>query len=401
MTYTLSSITGATWVVKKLGAKKSIIIGMTFYCGYVSCFLVAAETLNSESRAWKRAGDVLTILSAAVGGVGGGILWTAQGVYFSQAAEHHAAMGGCDGCTAKCTSYLAGIFAGIYMAMEAVLEVLPSVLIQAGILDWGTIFGIYTLIACLATFGMHYVEDYPSTASTAPATSVWDKIFAAWRLLQNSNLMRYLIGFNAAFGFTGAFVHSYVNGEVIRISLRDNRSKYVGALSAWSAVVASISSLLFDIWARACGKGPVMIVGALSFFGVAFPFLVLPDLSKWGFELFILVYALYGTGRAVFEGTLKAIFAEYFPNEKEGAFANMILHSGLASTIGFVLTYWSFSCPATYHNNSYCVQFHDGSLHWMLWMEMLVVISSVVALVGYWSAASIAATEDEKRCRMT
>jgi MFS family permease len=405
-------------VVKKLGAKQSIILGMIFYCAYVACFLVAAQTLQSH-RYWKRLGNGLTLVSAAMGGWGGGILWTAQGVYFAQAAQVRAALmestsrqdDGANNTSTltECASYLAGIFAGIYMAMEAVLELLPSVLMQAGMVDWRIIFGIYTIIACLATFGMQFVENYPSTDSittimdaATTATSGWTKVLAAWRLLQTDSKMRYLVGFNAAFGFAGAFVHSYVNGEVIRIALHDDQSKYVGALSAWSAVVASFASLFFDaVSRRYCGnKGPVMLVGALSFFGVAVPFLVLPDLTRWGWRLLIVVYGLYGTGRAVFEGTLKAIFAEYFPHEKEGAFANMILQSGLTSTVGFVLTYWGFSCPNNggYKKNDYCVQFHNGSTHFVLWMELLVVISAVLAFFGYWRAATIFAVEQPKRC---
>ncbi len=412
-------------MVKKFGAKQSIIIGMIFYCAYVACFLVAAQNSHSHVSYWKRLGNGLTLVSAAMGGWGGGILWTAQGVYFAQAAQVRAALmettssprqdgGGANNTSTltECTSYLAGIFAGIYMAMEAVLELLPSVLIQAGMIDWRIIFAIYTIIACLATFGMQYVEDYPSTdsittimdAATTTTTSGWTKVLAAWRLLQNDSKMRHLVGYNAAFGFAGAFAHSYVNGEVIRIALHDDQSKYVGALSAWSAVVASFASFFLDAVSRRfyCGnKGPVMLVGALSFLGVAVPFLVLPDLTRWGWRLLMVVYGLYGTGRAVFEGTLKAIFAEYFPHEKEGAFANMILQSGLTSTVGFVLTYWGFSCPNNggyKKNDYYCVQFHDGSTHFVLWMELLVVISAVLAFFGYWRAATIFAVEQSKRC---
>ena len=53
-------------------------------------------------------------------------------------------------------------------------------------------------------------------------------------------------------------------------------------------------------------------------------------------EVSLIVYSLHGVGRATFEGTLKATFADYFPYEKEGAFANIILQNGLSGAIGYM-----------------------------------------------------------------
>jgi len=58
-----------------------------------------------------------------------------------------------------------------------------------------------------------------------------------------------------------------------------------------------------------------------------------------------------GIGRATFEGTLKATFADFFSYEKEGAFGNIILQNGLAGTIGYFCKSFpsciSSSCEAT------------------------------------------------------
>jgi hypothetical protein len=45
---------------------------------------------------------------------------------------------------------------------------------------------------------------------------------------------------------------------------------------------------------------------------------------------------MQGIGRATFEGTLKATFADFFSYEKEGAFANIILQNGLAGAVGYI-----------------------------------------------------------------
>ena len=46
---------------------------------------------------------------------------------------------------------------------------------------------------------------------------------------------------------------------------------------------------------------------------------------------------VFGTGRSVWETNFKASFADYFPDNKEAAFANVQLQSGFASTVGFFL----------------------------------------------------------------
>ena len=140
------------------------------------------------------------------------------------------------------------------------LELLPTILIQAGIVSWTTIFGVYSVIAFLAIVGMLWLQDYPSTDS-----SVWHKVLAAWHLLCDDHKMRYMIGVNAAFGFSGAFVHSFGNGGVVRIVLHDDQSKYVGALPAWSAIVSSFMSLVFERLSRSYGNGRVQILGCMAY----------------------------------------------------------------------------------------------------------------------------------------
>ena len=101
--------------------------------------------------------------------------------------------------------------------------------------------------------------------------------------------------------------------------------------------------------------------------------------------LLVLIYTLHGTGRATFEGTLKATFADYFAYEKEGAFANIILQNGLSSAIGYVLTF-SLLCS---ERSTYCVEFRNGTLHDVLSFELLVVAASILAILGYWRASTL------------
>jgi MFS family permease len=200
-----------------------------------------------------------------------------------------------------------------------------------------------------------------------------------------------MIGLNASFGLAGAFLNSYVNGEVVRLALNDPDSKYVGGLSALVAAVAAVMSLVLARVSQRYGKGPVLVGGALCFFGVVFPFVVQPNAMQWGWGGLIMVYTLQGMGRATFESTLKATFADYFSYEREGAFANIILQNGLSSAIGYILSF-RLLCEK---KSKYCIEFRDRSLHDVLSFELLVVMSVIFAIGGYWRASILYEREQE------
>lgn len=409
LTYTASAIMGATYIVKTLGARDSLISGMVLYCVYVACFLIATIDESIETPA--------ALVGAAIGGVGGGFLWTAQGAYFGTSAELHAEQKGPEHHVDDSTSLFAGVFAFVYLSEEVLLRSLSTGLISYGI-QWGSVFGVYTLVAVISTIGMCWIKKYPKDDSQAHS-SILFKVTATLRLLRKDPKMKYMIGLNAAFGFSGAFLNSYVNGEVVRVALNDDESKYVGILSAMVAVVAALCSLIFGRISQQVGKGPILILGSIAFFFVAFPFLVAPDIStQWGWGRLIMVYMAQGVGkkylipplalsttylliiivlfildihagRATFESTLRATFGDYFSYEKEGAFGNIILQNGLASTIGFFLSFY-LTCGK---KSSYCVEYNDGTLHEVLTFELLVVVTSILAIVGYLRASILFQSE--------
>lgn len=384
--YTASAILGATWIVKRAGARNAMWLGMGLYCVYVGCFWVATRQDALEDQ------RIAAYVGAAIGGVGAGFLWTAQGAYFSQAAEEHA--GHLQQEVTASTASFAGIFAFFYLAEEVLLRSLSTVLV--GVLSWEAIFGMYTLVTLLSTLAMPLVRNYPRNndeldASGDSTESIFYKVTAAGQLLWKDPKMKYMIGLNAVFGFTAAFLNSYVNGQVVPLALDDPDSRYIGALTSWVSAVAAGMSLLFGRLAPHIGKGVILTIGALCFLGVVAPFLVQPDASYYGWASLIFVYTCHGIGRATFEGTLKATFADFFAYEKEGAFANIILQNGLSGALGYILTF-SLLCKTP---SKYCVEYSNGSLHDVLTFEMIVVLSSAFAIVGYWRAYAIRKTEEE------
>jgi MFS family permease len=311
-TYTMSSVTGATLVVKQLGGRNAMIVGMSMYCCYVGCFWIAV-TFPSIATASALGG-------AAVGGIGAGILWTAQGSYFTQTAEDHALHLGCE--WADCTSSLSGTFAFAYLLEETILHVSSYFLLHWGV-PWTTIFALYFALAVLSTASMAFVRNFPPSREREgddAFASQWYKATAALNLLFRDKKMPYLMGLNAAFGFSGAFINSFVSGEVLQVAMNDTESRTVGLFVSWAAGVAAVASLGFGKFTHDHGKAPVMIFGNAMFICVALPFVVQPDLASWTWPLLLLIYTCQGLGRATFESTVKATFADLFPYEKVHSF---------------------------------------------------------------------------------
>jgi len=358
-------------------------------------------------------------VGAILGGVGAGFLWTAQGSYFANAAAAHARavdqqqqqfandglmVNGANGndnnnddqpTLEKSTAKLAGIFAFIYLALEVGLRALSTVLLEFGNLGWSTIFAIYAAFTVVSTCLMVFVEQLEENNNIAQQQpSAWYKITAAWQLLRHDPKMKHMIGLNAVFGLTSSFLSSYVNGEVVRTVMLDYESKYVGLFAAWVSCVAAAMSLVFGRLAPRIGKGPILVAGSVCFFLVALPFLFWPNTQHWGWLSLLFIYSMHGTGRATFEGTLKATFADYFSSEKEGAFANIILQNGLSSALGFILSF-TLRCSdwKQEHFGDYCVEYRGGSVHDVLSFEMLIILTSILAVVGHWKASRLRENE--------
>merc|ERR1712194_1009332 len=268
----------------------------------------------------------------------------------------------------EATAKLAGYFASVYLMMELLMRLLSSFLLEFDLASWRTIFGIYTLIVVGSTLAMPCVRDYrsdesenDSNNSTDNNTAVFRKATVAFKLLKDDPKMKYMIGLNAVFGFVAAFLNSYVNGQVLPIALNDPDSQYVGLLTSTISVVAAVMSLVFGKLASSGGgnssnhnnNGIILIVGALCFGGVVLPFVVQPDATRYDWGSLVAVYALQGTGRATFEGTLRSTFADYFAYEKEGAFANIVLQNGIAGGIGYILTF-ALTCDTP---SKYCIEY--------------------------------------------
>ena len=428
MIYALSSLSGLTTsIVKRWGAKMSLMWGMMAYVLYIGLFWWSFFTTTSSSSSSSSQSDVALswgMLGAVLGGLGGSLCWCGQGTYFAQCAELYGKSNTApaDSNTEAAASLLAGIFAFIYLLEEVVCKLLSSFVLMYNAKDgdkdcWNWVLGLYVLVALLSTCGMAWVRDFTpleqQTQTNVDNTTTdvqqqqarqqqpsvlccWhedSKAAAAWRLLRYDTKMKYLVGLNAVFGFAGPFVNSHVNGRVVRHVLHNESA--VGILSALSSAVAAACSLLFGYFTathkRSSGR-VVLTIGSLAFSLVALPFLLLTSTrqfqphghqhSWWNWLALVPVYCFQGIGRSTFEGQLRASFANMFPHEKEGAFANIVLQNGIFTAMGFALTVavpcWSSSGP-------FCV----GGRHNMMVIELLILVSAIAAIAGYAKAESI------------
>lgn len=384
--YTGSAMFGATWLVKKLGGRDALVAGMGLYCVYVAAFLLA--TLNPDQQ------RSIAYFGAGLGGAGAGFLWTAQGSYFATSAERHAKALGQP--LEQSTNSFGSTFAFYYLALEVLLRFFSSLSGSVHGFSWEVVFGIYFLITVSTTVGMLFVRKFeePVAVNSNPSSEAsWLYLSTATiRLLIKDPKMKYMIGLNAVFGFSSAFLNSYVNGEVVKVVFPG--SNMIGVLTGLQAVLAAVLSVAFSMVANKYGKGSVLILGSISFCFVALPFVIFPNTARWSPLLLFFVYAMQGTGRATFEGALKAVFADFFSSEKEGAFANIILQNGSATALGYALS-TGYNCE--HHPSRYCITYHDGTFHNLVHYEWLVIGTGIIGIIGYLYASSLhRASVDDK-----
>ena len=349
-------------------------MGMLLLCVYIGCTVVY---LSSEDEL----GVEIVLTGAAVGGVGAGILWTAQGLYFAQSAEDYSANSNMP--LAMATSRFAGIFGFIFLGFEMVLRILSTLILYWDPnFSWTTIFQCYTLIAFLGAVLLRLLAHNYPTSYKKGDENFFHQVTAAVYLLMEDGKAKYLICLNVAFGFCGSFINSYVNGEVIEQALGDSNSHFVGTLSAWLSFVAAVTSLMFSFWWPSY-KATFTVIGGLMVCLTVLPFLMDPDPRSYTFERLFMIYTFWGVGRASSESTLKAVYADFFLNAKEAAFANIVLQNGLASSIGYVASFNMLCDEEESSSNSYCIRFSDGTLHNVLTLASVTFGFGVLGILTF------------------
>jgi len=320
----LSALLMAAPMTTTVGPKKSLIGAMLLYCVYAICFAASLLVKAQTTLVW-----IIFMFGSTCGGLAAGVLWTAQGGYFARSATLLAEA--TDEARETITGRLSGRFAAIYLIGEAGAKLGFTALQKANVLPW-QIAVVYAALATAAVFGMLHARDLHSSNLVAVARPL-DRVGAVVALWRDP-LIWLLSLTNLTFGFSAAFMNSYVNANFASKELGEDVITFLAAITAFSAVLLAP---VYGCMSRVAGKGPTITAGAICFLLIPCCILVLGCCSGWGWFLIVL-YLLQGSGRAVYESTNRAIFSDFFTGPAtEGAFANCMLQSSLSFALCFFL----------------------------------------------------------------
>ncbi|GAX22925.1 hypothetical protein FisN_24Lh214 [Fistulifera solaris] len=390
-TYTLFSFIGATtFLIQRIGSRGAIVLGQILFGGYIALFWMASMLVHTS----KGSAEISAWLGACLGGIGASVFWTAQGVYFAEAAQVHCEQSGRT--IEESTSLLAGVFAFSFLVEETLVDVLATILVKVGV-PWALVFLLYTILTIIAICCATTVPIYPRHALENRQNTGCSKALGAVNLLITDSRTKYMIGFNAAFGFAGAYLNSFISGQVIPKVFHD--TSFVGVLVAIHGVTAALVSLCYS---RMTSKAPALFLGSLAFAFVAVPFFVEPDVEKnWGWGHVLFIYSIHGVGRATFEGPLKAVFADLFPRETDAAFTNITLQNGLAGSVAYILMSRLACVPSTTSVGSFCVAYQDGTYHDIGRFGCIVIGTCVASIVGFARVLSLSQRDSHTMAKGT
>jgi len=332
-TYTLSALFAAVPLVLTLGAKRSLSAGLWLYCLYIIPFaiiLLFPQISTSVTTG-------LVIVGSATGGFGAGWLWTAQGKYFAAAAAEYSKFTGNP--KEEINGYFGGIFSSIYVGFEVFMKLFSSVVRD----NWSQggkqfVFTFYAAAAIVSATGMLFVRPLPNKPSqeTSSTAQLFCKKLKDIKVVAGDAKIWLLGPLNFAFGFTASYVGYYLNGKIGSVSVGSNN---VGYLAAMIPGYAALAGVPYHYISEYVGKSVMMFSGCLSYLAIGMVGYAIPKQTlingKWG--TLIGLYVVAGNGRAIFESTNRAVFADFFPSTSAGAFAFMAVQSGLAGTLGFLV----------------------------------------------------------------
>lgn len=305
-----------------LGLRHALVAGGTLFCVYIGGFALALCASTGSWLQW-----TLWVFCSACGGMGGAVMWTAQGGYFAETGTKLATITGETAEVVKAS--LAGSFSFWFLIFEVMSKLGFSALQSLDLAPSVVSFVFLTLgvASVMLLFGVRDLR--PSN----PSVSTVERVLGVVSLWPDP-VIWLLSPVNLTFGFSAAFMNGYVNGVFLKAELGENSVAAVGAITP---LVAAGGAKLFGYIGGITGKGPVIMVGAVCFFGIPFCLLALGCCNGWG-SLIIFLYIFQGLGRAVYESTNRAVFADFYTgDDTPNAFANCALQSNSAFAICFFL----------------------------------------------------------------
>ncbi len=192
---------------------------------------------------FKEAAWPIFIFAAAIGGISSGLVWTAQGRYFSTNSKIFSIESLRP--VEKVNSRFAGIFAFYFLGLECTIRVFAGVLFltlpnQA---TYDVVFAIYAIISLFAFYlmlGIDSLEDYGT--QHFDSTTIVEDVMSTASLVSQDKRLLFLMPFQVAVGIAFSFVPFYVFGTIIGES--DSLGKaYIGLISALIPLTGTVCTV--------------------------------------------------------------------------------------------------------------------------------------------------------------
>ncbi len=342
-TYTLCALLVSTSVIDQIGPRNSLSVGSALVALFVSSYAVLPLSPTVRT--------AVIISGSIAGGVGTGIMWTAQGAYMTVLIKCHSDRHGAD--YVETSSWAAGFFATVALGIEVLVKAAASPIDQ----HMGQyLFVVLGGMSCVAAVCMMIVMCLGRVSSKATTENIQGQInqsgkpqredddpegglcsraMAGIRLFRSDVRVLLLAPFNLSFGFILAFMNYYVSGVLATEAFGKEK---IGEIVSIKPAVACILSLVYSrIFITRTGKLVLLLFASVNYIAMAAICVAIPQSqlmrSKY---VILLLYVIAGSGRAAFEGANKSLIADFFKHDAPAAFANVIFQSGLGSTIGFL-----------------------------------------------------------------
>ncbi|KAL3924035.1 MAG: hypothetical protein SGPRY_004038 [Prymnesium sp.] len=375
VSYAATALLISPALLEILGARKGLIYGAALYSVYVISLPIAL-VVPSSMPALEIA---VALFGGIVGGIAAGFLWSAQGAYFALNAKKYAIHAGVS--ASEANDKFASIFASIFLGLEVALKLLPAALTPLShdsLTIWGgkgksvnlrdlIIASLYSILAVGAVFVLQRIEeleeerseeeDTPQPSSLQQDDKQAALLPAAVTLWSRQPVVLLLAPIQITFGVSASLLAYQVTGKVLPSAFGTGSLIAGSLLSALVAAVAASLQLPFKHLTATWGKPPLMVACILAFvilsaIVLVFPlppsaegllmtlgyetsakftlerFLLLPAQNLGSWPLLLSCYFLQGVGRACYEGTNKALYADFFPDDSTAAFSNIVLANG-------------------------------------------------------------------------
>jgi len=326
--YTLSALFIAKPLVMVAGPKYSMILGLFGLLCYIFSFFLA---LVLSPFKWG-----IFVGGAVIGGLGSGVVWTAQAGYYSRNAQQYAQLS--QSVQMNVNANFAAIFAGIYLGFETLTALLATAvyLVFRGLPAWRpVVFGSYTILSMCAMILSTNI--YPldlEDENSEKWKNLGKDVLAVGQSMFRSKRLALLLPYQICFGLHAGFIGQYVNRKIVAEGVGDG---YIGVAAALATLTATLLAAPYAKISNMTSKYFIMIFGAICFSFCGFILLVMSDAQLGTWAAVIPYYIIHGAARGVWENTSKAVVADYFEaeDERETAYAAVYFTSGIAGAIAY------------------------------------------------------------------